>query len=620
MVDVVSTAAGLLLLAWTALATVSALRIRGRAPFFIAYLVACGATIVLLVELLSLFDALTRPAILIGHLVLACVGTGAWLATGRPRPPRIGRLGVRVLVEATRNHPAAAILSAFVLIALVVQLVVAIGVCPNNWDSMTYHLSRAAYWLQHESAMQWPDGSIRQNFSPPNAEMLVAWTMSLRGTDQLANVVQWTALIGIAGGIFSICRLIAFPIAASLFAAACFVAMPQPMLQATSTQNDLVVSFFIVGAILFGIRSLRDRSLGDLAVAATSIGLGIGTKGTTLIAGPSLALVVGYALWRYRPPRRFVLIACAAVLCGVVAFGAFNYVQSFRNTGTAYGPIKSMVERTSPLRLNVGRVMWTFADSPGTAVPWLELGLKRPFQGVFGGLKHPRFGLEVDATIQEDTSAFGLVGLLVFLPILLVTALRPRSPPWHRTLALAGLGYILSFAVTSEWNPWIGRVLVPGVAIGAPLLAGVALRPWLAGVVLALAVAGLVPSVLMNPQKPLLVERRAKTVFGLDRLQQQTLIRPEMHGVLSAMNARMGATAPLGYVGGEDSWDYPLFGEHRERRVVRLKYAQVNIGVMAFYGLTGVLFSNAGPPPASLVAHEIAKDHYLVLAREQLAR
>ena len=192
---------------------------------------------------------------------------------------------------------------------------------------------------------------------------------------------------------------------------------------------------------------------------------------------------------------------------------------------------------------------------------------------------------------------------------MVATAIRPRSPPWLRCFALAGLGYILSFAITNEWNPWIGRVLMPGVALAAPLLAGAALRPWLAGAVLALAAIGLVPSVLMNPQKPLLVERKVKNVFRLDRLTQQTLVRTEMLPVIAEVNARIDDTGSLGFVGNEDSWDYPLFGQHRERRVVRLKPEEVNRPIMAIEGLDGVLFANVAPPPTPLVSYQIADLH-----------
>ena len=59
----------------------------------------------------------------------------------------------------------------------------------------------------------------------------------------------------------------------------------------------------------------------------------------------------------------------------------------------------SMVERTSPVRPNLGRVMWTFADSPGTGMPWLELILKRSFQRLFGSVSHSGFALELDARV-----------------------------------------------------------------------------------------------------------------------------------------------------------------------------------------------------------------------------
>ena len=183
---------------------------------------------------------------------------------------------------------------------------------------------------------------------------------------------------------------------------------------------------------------------------------------------------------------------------------------------------------------------------------------------------------------------------------------------------LPGFGYILAFAITNEWNPWIGRVLIPAVAIGAPLFASVALRPWLCGVVLALAAAGLVPSVLTNEMKPVLVPRGTRSVFRLDRLHQQTIIRPELFAVMKEVKARVGATASVGYVGDEDSWDYPLFGEHRERRVIRLEPGQASLPIIASEGLAGVLFAYRVPSP-TLVAHQIGDGYYLVLTSEQLA-
>ena len=616
MVSILATVSGLLLLAVTGLVTASALRIRGRAPFLLASLVMGAASVILLFEVLSLVNLLTRPAILVGQVVMAGGAAAAWWTAGRPRPRGEWRPSRSTLALAARAHPAVATLGLLVLLSLALQLVMAVTVAPNNSDSMTYHLSRAAYWLENRSAMQWTGGSVRQLYAAPNAEMLVAWTMSISGTDRLAALVQWTALAGLCGAIFSTSRVTGFPVAASCFAAGLFAVMPQPIMQATTTQNDLVASFFIVSSMLFGIRGLRDGSLGDLVPAAASGGLAIGTKGTALIAVPSFALLLGYALWRYRPPRRFVLIAGGLGLCGVLAFGTFHYALTLEHTHTLFGGVKGQTGRVTPVGTNLARVLWTFADSPAAEMSWLRALLDRPFHRIIGNLSHAGLGLGIDTSTQEDTTAFGLTGLFIFLPLLLAGAVGRRSPPWRRAFALAGLAYLLIFAITIEWNPWAGRVMTTGVAIGAPLLASVALRPLLSGVALTLALLGLVPSLLTNVQKPLLVPRGARTVLGLSRLQQQTLSRPEMLPVLSQLDAQVGPSAPLGFVGSEDSWDYPLFGEHRERRVVRLNAGQVNIPFMARNGLIGVFFANVTPPPP-LVYRQIAPDYYLVLAREQ---
>ena len=68
---------------------------------------------------------------------------------------------------------------------------------------MTYHLARIGYRLENHSAKPFGGGSIRQNGSPPNAEMIQGWTMAVARTDRLANVVQWLALVGTAIAIFS---------------------------------------------------------------------------------------------------------------------------------------------------------------------------------------------------------------------------------------------------------------------------------------------------------------------------------------------------------------------------------------------------------------------------------
>jgi hypothetical protein len=98
--------------------------------------------------------------------------------------------------------------------------------------------------------------------------------MLVSGTDRWTQLVQSAALVGLALTIYSGARFLRFDQVASAFAAGLFVVLPMPILEAATTQNDLVVSFFIAATALFTARGLRDRNLGDLAVAAAAAGLG----------------------------------------------------------------------------------------------------------------------------------------------------------------------------------------------------------------------------------------------------------------------------------------------------------------------------------------------------------
>ena len=240
MVGVLATVGGVVLLAAAGLAGACALRVRGRAALVAATLIIAAASVVLATIALSLVDALTRAGLLVAGVVIAAGALAGWVATGRPRPADSWRTTRAAAWSAVRVHPALACFGLIAALALLVQLVIGIAVAPNNWDSMTYHLSRAAYWLQQDSATRFAGGSVRQLGLGPNAEILDAWTLAITGADRLVATVQWLSLIGLACTAFLGARVLGFARDGALLAAALLVTLPQPMLQSTTTQNDLV--------------------------------------------------------------------------------------------------------------------------------------------------------------------------------------------------------------------------------------------------------------------------------------------------------------------------------------------------------------------------------------------
>lgn len=67
---------------------------------------------------------------------------------------------------------------------------------PNNWDSMTYHMSRVAHWIQNHSVAHYPTYNLPQLFHPPFNSFTIMHLQILSGRDTFANLVQWWAMIG----------------------------------------------------------------------------------------------------------------------------------------------------------------------------------------------------------------------------------------------------------------------------------------------------------------------------------------------------------------------------------------------------------------------------------------
>jgi hypothetical protein len=624
MLDAVATIAGTGLLAMAAVSIAALLRVRGPATLVAACLVLGASVVVLSTIVLSLFDAFTRSGLLAAEAVFAVAGTGAWLARGRRsrRPPADGpepglgglrRPSWRDGWSAARAQPAVAVLVGAAALAMLVQLVMAIAVAPSNWDSMTYHLSRAAYWLQDRSAEHFPGGSVRQLDSPPNGEILQAWTMAMSGGDRLVAVVQWLSLLGVACCIYTGARLLRFGRGPALFAAALFAVLPQPILQASSTQNDLITALFVVATGVFGARGLRDRHAGDLAIAALAAGLAVGTKGTALALAPALAIVLVAAARGWRTPPRLVATAAAGTVVAILALGSFGYILNAQAHGSPFGDIAGKTQRESPPVANAVRVLWTFADLPGVAAPWVNSVTQRVVNKIGADrFQVPnQFAFGVDSAISEDTSAFGPVGWLLLLPLLIAFAFGRRAGP-ARYVALAGLVAIAGFAVAFEYNIWVGRLLLPAVAIAAPLFAALAVRNVVAGLTATLALIVLAPCLLQNPSKPLLPDLPAPTILHRDRLAQMTITRPEMAGVVSAVDQRLGSGGTLAFAGDEDSWDYPFFGPHLERRIVRFRApATLTPAQLRRAGAQAVLFANVPPRGRFPGAKQVVPGYWL---------
>lgn len=587
--------AGTLLLVVSSLCLAGTLRIRGWVQVAIGVGVLASAQVVLLTTILSWFSAY-RDVPMLGAQVLVTVATAAaWIARGRPRPV-VGKLPtsseLRGFMVANRT---VAVLGVAVAIAAAVELLLALALPPNTWDSLMYHLSRVALWIQNHGVFGLDGGTKYEREYGANGEILYGWTMLLSGGDRLAALVPWLASIGCGGLVYWGARTLRFERGPSLFAAFMFMLLPQTVVQASSTLVDLPAAFFTGAFILFAIRAVETRSRADLVLASLAFGLALGAKGTTFLALPGIALLLVAAARHWRPSRRQLVAGLISLLIGALALSGPLLISNLADTGSPGGEAGRSQLRVSSLQTTASRTLWTFVDWPGLAGTLPVQVLQPVHDRIWPNALDPAN----DTYVSEDAIGFGPLVPLLLLPLLTILALARRTAVDRRLAAIAAASYVLAYIVVLETGPNASHTLVTGILMAAPLFAVLGTSAVFRHVSGFTAIAFLAPVLLQNAKKPLYPD----PILGADRytvLSQQHPFAP----ALQRADEIIPGDARIAYLGPSDAtWDYPFFGPQLNRFVHRVEVppgetvTADEVEELAIdYDLDAIVFAGTEPP------------------------
>ncbi len=164
-----------------------------------------------------------------------------WAVRGRPAPTSLApavRSGKDVLRDPVVALPAAA-----VGVGLVYSAVLAIATPPNDFDTLWYHLSKAAFWRQ-EHAVGYVEraNDLRLDVFTPGAELVSAWAMTLSGNERFAALFQLFALAATMLAVAGIARRLGLDRRAAALGALLFASLPVVLLQASTALNDLALA------------------------------------------------------------------------------------------------------------------------------------------------------------------------------------------------------------------------------------------------------------------------------------------------------------------------------------------------------------------------------------------
>ena len=565
---------------------------------WLARFVAASAAIVLAAEALGLVGLISAT----GFLVLHGIGALAMVCAVRLRPRAAGetqtgsapRHTLRTLAGVVKRHIEIGILALAVGLAYGINAGLVWRVPPNNWDGMMYHLSRVGYWLQQDAFYPpWNLDAVYQTAYPVNAELGLLWTVALWGSDRLAGGVQWVAALAAMVAIAGCARALGGTRPASLAASLLWATLPQPLLQSSSTQNDLVVSAFLLTAAYGLLIDSRSGNRGALLLSGVSLGLALGTKTTAQMALPPFMVMAGLVWWRARRPFRDVRFWIAASLIAWSLLGLRVLIGNWFYYGSPFGPEWFFLQFStrailSPMLFieSLAKLAYQLLDLAGLPSPIAQPVLE--LKATIGKLAFAALGLDPNrhpgsgyfqpfdffarSAAQESVSWLGPLGALMAL-VVLIDVLRSvwRREAERLLLSITAIGFILVLAATLRWQPWHGRYFLLAATLCAPLMARyleptvcpAPLRWLLAG----LAIMVMTWTVVLNESKPL---AGPQPFWTRDRIALQAIQWPAVEPLLRIVEREVPSDARIGIAINQGEWDYPLFGTHFTRTILPL--------------------------------------------------
>jgi len=460
---------------------------------------------------------------------------------------------------------------------------------PNNFDSMTYHLSRMVHWIKNENVHAFATHIPRQVFMPPFAEWLTAQICILSKSDFFANSVQQFYFVSTLPVLVRIGDLLTFSIKQKRYLVLFAITLPQVILQSTSTQNNLVLSFFVAASIYYAFHAFRNFTWKFVFLYGFSTGLAFLTKGTALVfIAPVFFIPVPIIILQKTDEqllKKIIKISVAFIL--VISVGAGYYYRNLLIAGNPYGV--SVTDRKVGVNQEISPPVFLSNLTRNVGLHFAVPVINEAAENIISC-----FHQAINQDINSPLTTFGFVGKFYisyyathedFAPnivhaVLIMFALAFLLIKWktlNRIFLLYSLIFLIQifcFTILFKWQPWHSRLHTPGFILAAPIVAWTLSqvnRKVILTSILAVLLGYACLVVVFNYSRPLISIPGYTSPFGINspRFSKYFATKPELLDDFVKIKSRLKncKNIEVGMIIGIDDWEYPLFTDIYEKGI-----------------------------------------------------
>jgi hypothetical protein len=498
-------------------------------------------------------------------------------------------------------------------IIAVTNLALVLFTVPNEWDSMTGHLNRPLRYIQHGNMFHFGGTNWNIDTYPKSVTGIHIFSYLISG--QIENAFKlihhtsyWITLVAI----FGCAQRIGRSFTASLFCALAYSLFLDFLMQAVTTETDVVLTAYLSCLLyfLFSFHATKENKY--LYLAGMAFAIGLGHKITLVLLFPSIFVVMIYTVFLspdFQVSKdRFLKLAASIGIAALLYTLPTGYISNLKKFGHPIGPPTALahqsVERAGTVQnlfeqgsRNVVRYMYDFANLDGLRnAQWgydLNKFIRKPLVYL-----EDKFSMRLDEETDYSIVPFsfqrrfefynanpywGVFGFALILPVILLVLLRVvwSRPHWY--LALAFVLHFLALSYSAPYDPFKGRYFVETGVFGVLFLLLLfsthslsILRPkrWIwkgyVGLLVLTACVSALMTVFLNIRALPFPAYGYESAFTSDRIKMQTFARPDTYLAYARFDSIVpqDATVALGTI--NDDFEYPLYGKNLTRKLISI--------------------------------------------------